>query len=148
MHIFEIAALLFTALALVPSGAHLLEFRSKIHLSSNEYLTVQRLYRGWALLGIVVVAALLATLALAFATRSQPQAFHAAIAAFACIVGTQLVFWLVTFPVNRRTANWSTLPRDWQRLRDRWEYSHVISAILNLAALVATCLAITWEAAA
>ena len=32
--------------------AHLFELPNKIHLSREDYLTVQQIYRGWALLGI------------------------------------------------------------------------------------------------
>jgi hypothetical protein len=53
-------ALLFTALALAPAMAHLLELPNKISLPREDYLTVQQIYRGWALLGFVVVGALLA----------------------------------------------------------------------------------------
>jgi hypothetical protein len=140
----ETLALLFTALALVPAAAHLLELPNKMQLSRDEYLIVQKIYRGWALIGIVVVAALVATLSLAVATRSQPAPFRAAIAASVFIIATQLVFWVFTFPVNRKTASWTILPNDWQHLRKRWEYSHAVSAILNLAAFIATSLAVTW----
>ena len=52
-------ALLCTALALAPALAHLLELPNKINLSREDYLTVQQIYRGWALLGFVVAGALL-----------------------------------------------------------------------------------------
>src|SRR5688572_22425432 len=52
-------SLLLTALALAPALPHLLELPHKIHLSREEYLTIQQIYRGWSLLGIVVVGALL-----------------------------------------------------------------------------------------
>lgn len=55
-------SLLFTALALAPTLAHLLELPNKINLSREDYLTVQQIYRGWALLGIVVIGALISTL--------------------------------------------------------------------------------------
>ena len=38
--------------------AHLLELPHKIHLPAAEYLTVQQIYAGWALLGIVPLAAI------------------------------------------------------------------------------------------
>jgi hypothetical protein len=46
-------SLLFTALALGAAMAHLLELPKKIKLSAEDYLIVQQIYRGWALLGIV-----------------------------------------------------------------------------------------------
>ena len=56
------ASLLFAALALAPAMAHLLELPNKIDLAREDYRTVQQIYRGWALLGFVVVGALLSTL--------------------------------------------------------------------------------------
>ena len=47
-------------------------------------------------------------------------------------------------PVNRTTANWTFLPGDWPELRKRWEYSHAVSAVLNLVALVALIACMLW----
>ena len=59
------------------------------------------------------------------------------------VLATQLVFWVFTFPVNRYTRNWRDAPReDWRRLRDRWELSHAVSALLNFIALVCVAVAI------
>ena len=49
-------AIVLTALALVPAGAHLLELPSKMKLADEAYFMVQNIYRGWAWLGIVLVA--------------------------------------------------------------------------------------------
>jgi len=130
-------SLLFCALALAPALAHLLELPNKMGLSRDEYLVVQQIYRGWALLGIVVFGALLSTLALAIAVRKRAGEFGPALTAFLCIAGTQAVFWIFTFPMNQQTANWTILPDAWAALRMQWEYSHAASAILNLAALIA-----------
>ena len=53
-----------------------------------------------------------------------------------------MVFWLFTFPVNRRTNNWTEAPEDWEQLRDRWELSHAASALLNFIAFVCIAVAI------
>ena len=45
-------------IASAPALAHLLELPNKIGLSRDDYLIVQQIYRGWALLGIVVLSAL------------------------------------------------------------------------------------------
>jgi hypothetical protein len=76
-------SLLFAALAFAPAAAHLLELPNKIGLSREAYLTAQQLYRGWALLGIVVVGALLSTFA-----------------------------WTFTFPADELTDNWTVLVRE------------------------------------
>jgi hypothetical protein len=139
-----VVSLLLATLAMMPAAAHVLELPNKIGLSGIEYLTVQRLYRGWALARLVVAAALGSMLVLLFMVRELPTAFALAWVAFLCLAGTQLVFWIFTQPVNRVTANWTFLPGDWSELRRRWEYSHAASAALNLAALVALIVCLFW----
>ena len=129
-------SLLFTALALCPAMAHLLELPNKMHLSREDYLTVQQIYRGWALLGFVVVGALLSILALTITVHRKRKAFIFALIAFLCIVGTQVIFWVYTYPANQVTNNWTRWPEHWAELRRQWEFSHAASAILNLIALV------------
>jgi hypothetical protein len=139
-----VVSLLLATLAMMPAAAHALELPNKIGLSGIEYLTVQRLYRGWAFARVIVAAALVSMLALLFMVRELPTAFALAWVAFLCLAGTQLVFWMFTQPVNRVTANWTFLPGDWSELRRRWEYSHAASAALNLAALVALVVCLFW----
>jgi membrane protease YdiL (CAAX protease family) len=130
-------SVLFAALALAPALAHLFELPNKIGLSRDEYLTVQQIYSGWALLGFVVWAALLSSLALTLLVRKRRREFVPALIGFLSIAGTQVVFWTLTFPTNELTANWTVLPDNWAALRLQWEYSHAASAVLNLIALVA-----------
>jgi hypothetical protein len=116
--------------------AHLLELPNKIRLSRDDYLTVQQIYRGWNLLAIVVIGALLSTLALTVTVRHDRKAFVFALIAFLCIVATQIVFWTYTYPANQITNNWTVLPENWTVLRRQWEYSHATSALLNLLAVL------------
>lgn len=135
-------ALLFAALALGPAMAHLLELPNKIQLPRDEYLVVQQIYRGWAVLGVVVFGALFSTLALTIAVRKRCRAFLFALSAFACIVGTQVIFWTFTYPANTATEKWTMLPAHWTDLRLQWEYAHAASALLNLMAVVALILSL------
>ncbi|HZN27461.1 MAG TPA: DUF1772 domain-containing protein [Burkholderiales bacterium] len=136
-------SLLFAALALAPALAHLLELPNKIGLSRDDYLTVQQIYRGWAVLGFVVAGALLSTLVLTIMVRKRRREFVPTLIAFLCIVGTQVVFWTFTFPANQQTANWTMLPDNWMALRAQWEYSHAASALLNLIAVIALIFSVT-----
>ena len=129
-------SLVFAALALAPAMAHVLELPNKMPLSHDAYLTVQQIYRGWALLGFVVAGALLSTLLLTITVRKERKAFLFAVIALLCIAGTQVVFWTYTYPANQATHNWTMLPANWVELRRQWEYSHATSAVLNLVALV------------
>jgi hypothetical protein len=126
---------------MVPSGAHALELINKMAMSAGEYLIAQRSYRGWAFAGIFVVAALLFTGGLSLALRGDAPSFGPALFAFACLVATQLVFWLFTYPMNVRTRNWTEVPKDFEAVRRQWEYSHAAAAVLNLLAFVGVILA-------
>jgi hypothetical protein len=136
-------ALFFTGLAMVPAAAHLSELPNKMHLTRDDYLTVQQIYRGWAMFGVIVVAALASTVALAWTLRGRRTPFRLALFAALCIIGTQVVFWTFTQPANIATANWTHLPPNWREARLNWEYSHAANALLNLAGFTAIALAIT-----
>lgn len=128
-------SLFFTALALGAGLAHLFELPNKINLSSNEYLIVQQIYRGWSLLGIIVVASFVTILITTVLIRHRKKSFALTLAALFCIVGTQVIFWIFTYPVNQQTKNWTVLPENWEQLRQQWEYSHATGAGLDLIAL-------------
>ena len=130
-------SVLFAALAFAPAAAHLLELPNKIGLSRDEYFVAQQLYRGWALLAVVVLPAVALALLHAVLVRKQRAAFRLAALAFVCLVGTQVLFWTFTFPANQLTENWTLVPDNWAALRAQWEYSHAASAVLNLVALAA-----------
>lgn len=135
-------AILFNALALVPTGAHVFELPNKLGLPQDQYFVVQGIYRGWALFGIVVFGALLANLVLVIMLRRRRAPFLWALVALLAIAGTQIVFWTWTFPANQATVNWTLAPDNWRALRTQWEYSHAASAALNLTALVAAVLSL------
>jgi hypothetical protein len=138
--LIHFSAVVFTALALAPALAHAMELPNKIRLPRDSYLTVQRIYRGWQFAGVFVIGALIATFLLVWFAGSG--AFASALIAFVCIIATQVVFWTLTFPVNRRTNNWTNVAGDWTRLRRRWEFSHALSAVLDLIAMVSVTLAV------
>ena len=78
-------SLLFVALALGPSLAHLLELPNKIGLPREEYFAVQQIYRGWALLGILVFAELTATALLVMLPHVPPSRLLGAVLAYRAV---------------------------------------------------------------
>lgn len=141
MTILRCLAIILTALALVPAGAHLFALPNKIGMPMEAYFTVQSIYSGWALLGIVLLGALFVTLVLAVRIRHQPWAFRLALLAFLCLAANLAIFFLWTYPANQATDNWTMIPQDWQVLRKQWELSHAVNAILTFGALCAVTLA-------
>lgn len=140
----QFAALILTALALVPVGAHLAELANKIGLARESYFIVQRIYSGWALFGVVIIAAICTNLALALMLWLRRAPFWPSLAAGLILGATLIVFFVWTYPANVATANWTVIPPDWQTLRAQWEASHAANALLTLLAL---CCA-AWSAAA
>jgi MFS family permease len=131
-------AIILTALALVPGGAHLAALPNKIDLPQDSYFIVQDIYRGWALFGIVLFGAVFANLAAAIMLRRERRPFWLSLGACLCIVATLVIFFIWTYPANQATDNWTFVPTGWEALRQQWECSHAINAFITFVAL---CLA-------
>jgi hypothetical protein len=142
LKIVQFLALVLTALVLVPGGAHLFALANKINLAQDQYFIVQNIYRGWALLGIVLIAAIVANLALALLLYGRGTPFALALLAFLCLAFTLVVFFSWTYPANQATSNWTAIPRDWEELRRQWEYSHAANALVTFVALCSATLSV------
>jgi hypothetical protein len=140
--IIQFLALTLTALALVPSGAHLFALPNKINLAAEQYFIVQNTYRGWSLFGVVLIGALIANLALALLLRGRGAPFALALFAFLCIALTLVVFFIWTYAANQATNNWTMIPDNWEQLRREWEYSHAANAVVTFAALCSVTLSV------
>jgi phosphoglycerol transferase MdoB-like AlkP superfamily enzyme len=138
----QFLAVILTALALVPGGAHLFALPNKIAMDQDNYFVAQAIYRGWALFGIVLIGAVAANLLLAAAMRVQREAAALALTAALCILLTLGVFFIWTYPANVATDNWTAVPDNWRQLRTAWEYSHAASALIAFIALCATTLSV------
>ena len=143
--LIRLCAILFVALALVPVGAHLAELPNKIGLPPEQYMLAQRLYSGWALFGIAILAALLFTAAHTVLVRNNAGAFIFSLMAFVCLAATQVIFWLFTYPMNVASANWTQTPEPFEAARRQWEYSHAAAAVLTFIALIAIVLSLLRE---
>jgi hypothetical protein len=143
LRVVQFLAVVLTALALVPGGAHLFALLNKIELGAEQYFIVQNIYRGWALFGVVLFGALLADLALALMLRSRGgAAFVLALVGFCGVALTLVVFFLWTYPANQATGNWTTIPDHWEQLRRQWEYSHAFNAVIAFLALCSVTLSV------
>ena len=135
MQILQFIAIMLTALALVPGGAHLFELPHKIVLPEEQYFIVQSIYRGWALFGNVIIAAIATNLALALMLWRCRRRFWPSLAAGLILAGTLLVFFVWTQPANVATRYWTMTTPDWQNLRAQWEWSHAANAVLTFIGL-------------
>lgn len=159
--ILEILAVLAAAVALTPSLAHAMEYPGKLRLDRLDYMTVQPIYYpGFTMAGFVEPVAALLALALLFVLPAGGVAFWWALVAFISLVAMHATYWLVTHPVNRVWLSEERLhpagerffaagggeepaaaDDNWQSLRDRWEYSHMLRAGLAGLGLVGLTIA-------
>jgi hypothetical protein len=140
LKVVQFLALALTALALVPSGAHLFELANKMSLGAEQYFIVQSIYRGWSLFGIVLFGALIANLALALLLRGRGAPFALALFGFFSIALTLVIFFIWTYPANQAINNWTMIPNDWEQLRRQWEYSHAVNAVVTFGAFCSVAL--------
>jgi hypothetical protein len=141
VRLLQFCAIMLTALALVPAGAHFFELPNKIGLDQEAYFTVQAIYRGWALFGVALFGALFANLALGLVLAFRQRPYALPLLAFALIAATLAIFFVWTYPANQATSNWTLPTPNWTTLRMHWEYAHAVNAVLTFVAL---CL-LTWS---
>jgi len=147
-------ALMLTSLVLGLGFCHVLEMPGKMKLGGHEYMMVQQIYNTFGPAasvlepGAIIVSAVLAVL-----LRRAGWAFALTFGAAVALAAALGAWGALVSPVNQRWAELSpgALPPDWQVLRTRWEYGHVVHALLLLvgfAALVTSVLVDTlpWRA--
>jgi hypothetical protein len=149
----QVLTVMLAAVAMALALAHALELPGKLRLPKDAYLATQTIYYpGFTIGGIAEIVGLIATLALTVLTLRGSAAFWLTLAAFVALLAMHAVYWLVTHPVNNfwvkdfkltgagaRFFSFAAAKpgadgqmADWTVLRDRWEYSHVVRAILAL----------------
>ena len=142
LRLIQFLAVMLTALALVPSGAHLAALPNKMAMAQAAYFVAQQIYAGWALFGIVLFGALATNLAHTIVLRRLGRSFGYALASFLLVAANLAIFFVWTFPTNQATNNWTVVPNNWNKLRIQWEYSHAVNAVVTFAALVCVVIAV------
>jgi hypothetical protein len=163
--ILQVVTIFLVGVAMSMALAHALEFPGKLRLDEQTYRTVQTIYYpGFTAGGVGEVLAVVSTLILMLMFRNDGAAYWWALLAFMAVLAMHIVFWFVTQPTNRhwlknqqmsnvgtkffgldrqnRSGSATGNDSDWQRLRDRWEYSHIVRALLSVVALVALAVAV------
>ena len=160
LDLLQIAAVVLTALALVPALAHALELPGKMRLNREAYFSAQTIYYpGFTVAGVGEPLAIVAVFSLLVMSPREGAGFWLALFALPCLIGMQAVYWVFTHPTNKvwiqreklgdagsgffSIASHGALDtRDWTQLRDQWEYSHVARACLAATSFVALVIAI------
>lgn len=122
--------------------------RSMTSLSAQTFLEVADAMIGnlGAIMAILMPAAILSTLPVLYLLyRRRPKAFYVTLAGLALFAVALLITLLVQVPLDIAFAQWTadTLPANWQQLRARWEFWHVIRSwvsVFGLALMLAGAL--------
>jgi hypothetical protein len=140
--ILSFIALLLTAVALIPLGAHVFEMSAKMKLGRDAYLMAQGLYRGWAWFGVVFAGAFLACAARAALPGARSDRLLSLLAAV-MIAASIAIFFVYVYPANQATKDWTAVAANWKALRQQWEWGHAASAACVLLAF----LSLAWQTA-
>jgi hypothetical protein len=156
----QVLCLVLIAVGMGLSLAHALELPGKLRLPRETYFAVQTIYYPGFTIGGAFgeFGAILATLALLIVIPFGDATFWLTLAALVSLLLMHAVFWLVNQPVNKIWLEQQKLgaagtaffaagesarrDEDWTSLRARWEYGHVMRAVLALAALIAMAIAV------
>jgi len=101
---------------------------------------VDRMNRNMApVMTILMPAALLSIVPVLFISYNErPETFYLTLTGFVLFLIAMLVTILVEVPIVKQIVTWmvSTLPENWQQIRDRWQAFHVIRVVASVAGLV------------
>jgi len=129
--------------------------RSMASLTPETFLTIGHTMIGnlGTIMALLMPAAMLATLPVLWLLyRRRSKALYPTLAGLALFIVALLITLLVEVPVDYQINEWTvaTLPANWEQLRDRWEFFHVIRswvAVAGLALLLAGALFVPGDAA-
>jgi hypothetical protein len=147
--IWRLVTIMFTALSMGTALCHFLEMPAKITYEGALWLTLlQTLYPpAFGTIGAFFeVGAVVTAVVLAFLVRRRPGFVWTLLGAL-CLVVAHAAFWIWVAPVNATMSPLTpeTLPADWMRLRNQWEYTHAARAVLQIVALGALVFSILVE---
>lgn len=114
--------------------------RSMTSLSPETFLEVAHAMIGnlGTVMAILMPAAMLATLPVLYLLyQRRSEAFYPTLAGFGLFVVALLITLLVEVPLDIEFTRWTTttLPANWQQLRERWEFWHVMRSWVSVAGL-------------
>jgi hypothetical protein len=134
----RIVAVVFVALSMGASFAHVLELPAKLELGGEHYLAVQVIYRFFGSVATVLeLGSFLLLLAVTIWGWQRLPAHLMALVATIVFVASVVTWAAVVSPMNSAFTSWTgRVPADWTAARDRWEWGHVTVFSMKLVAFV------------
>ncbi len=163
--VLKVVTVFLAGVAMSLALAHALELPGKMRLEKGTYIAVQAIYYpGFTYGGSSEGLAILAAAALIVVTPAANPAFWWTLTGLVALVFMHAAYWVLIHPVNKFWLKGMQLegaaggffsldplkqraaPADngeaWKGLRDRWEYSHLLRAVLSVVALIALITAV------
>lgn len=142
---WRFTTMLLAALSVGMSFCHALELPVRINWSSELWVetTVRgNLYLAFGPRGVgawIDGGAVLGSIVLSFLVRRSSPAYRWTLAGTLCFLAAHITWWALVFPANLELANWASgpIPTDWASWRDRWEFGHLVVAILKFIGFTA-----------
>jgi Domain of unknown function (DUF1772) len=146
--------------------AHALEWPGKKRLDKAAYLATQPIYYpGFTVAaGIGEGGGMIAAFVVLLLTPGASRGFRWSLAALVLLVAMHAAYWVFVHPINKfwlrdhhlkgvtggfirfgsrnRVAPDPTHEDEWRRLRNRWEHSHVLRAVLAAVAFICAVISI------
>jgi hypothetical protein len=131
--------IMLAALTMGMALCHFLEMPAKMRYDGALWLTLlQTLYGVFGpASAFIETGAVTAAAVLAFLARRRGAVFNWTLLGALCLIAANVAWWIWVYPVNAALSAVApeTLPADWMRLRDQWEYTHAARAVLQIIAL-------------
>ena len=142
MKAWELVSIVFSALtAGMFHGPWIALSRSMKTFSPEVFLEiVDRMNRNMAPVMTVLLPGTMLSIipVILLSYRQRPMVFYLSTAALLLFLIALLVTVVVEVPIVQEIVTWtpSTLPENWQKLRDRWMRFHVLRVIAGMASLI------------
>jgi len=140
LRIWRFSTMMSTAVTMSAALAHIMELPAKMRYERRLYVKLHRtLYPTFGkTAGIAEAVAVLTGGVLAGwmryrRCRTSPEATAAAVS----LAAAHGLFWMLVHPANKTMTSWplDSIPSDWLRWRNQWEYTHAARAVLVTGAV-------------
>lgn len=151
LRIWRFITIILAALLLGTTFAHVLELPSKMSYEASLYMTLNRpggLYQAFGTIGAVIEAtAILSAIVLSFLVRKHRPAFQWTLLTTVCLTVALIIWFIFIAPVNAEISTWTpnSIPADWTRWRNQWEYTHATRFVIHLIGFSALLISVLNE---
>jgi hypothetical protein len=151
IRIWRFITLMLAAFSLSLSMTHLLEMPQRMQFNQQLWVRVTVVENVYKLFGTVgagfEITAILTAIILTLLVHNRGSTLYWTLGG-AILLVLAFVSWIVLIaPMNAEFAKWLTdsIPADWTRYRDQWEYAHAVNAVIKIMGLSSLAISVLVE---